>query len=542
MTDDEFNTELLSGDTSIPSLTMVMEQCYGGGFYDELITGATAKRVLISAANGNEPSWGNGFSNAWTTGVAGHTRYTPTTYDRTAETSGDQRVTMLEAFTYANAKDPYAVSQTEHPQKYVSPSGTGSDRYMNDCTGSAAKSVTVTYPNLPGISWEQGSFHELTWDVAAVSGNVKISLMSGTTEKLVIASSVPAIPGSYFWTIPDTQTIGNYKIRVMTADGTTYDYSNNNFGIKAKSANPAENLGNLAFSSNPSGASIYLDGSVSPSGNTPLTIYDVKEGDHRVKVTKSGYYDQSFKVLVTAKTTNILPTWVLDQIPTDLNGDPLDYSPFGGVDVRSDPDGADIWIDMTGDSLPAVNKGMSPAVLQLEPGNYLVYLTKAGYSQSTTQTVNVEKLYPDREPVRLDFTLKKIPDIRAQILIVPQPLNIGRSGYFLAFVRLPTGYKTADVIDGSVSCEGAPALKLIRVKLFPQIFAAVFKRQDLQNVQPGSQVPMSVVGAIRKSGGTVFFGGSTNVKVISKPVTTKEDVDGVITMTDTQIFTKFNKF
>ena len=37
MTDDEFNNELLSGDSSIPSLTIVMEQCYGGGFNDELV-------------------------------------------------------------------------------------------------------------------------------------------------------------------------------------------------------------------------------------------------------------------------------------------------------------------------------------------------------------------------------------------------------------------------------------------------------------------------------------------------------------------------
>jgi len=47
---------------------------------------------------------------------------------------------------------------------------------------------------------------------------------------------------------------------------------------------------------------------------------------------------------------------------------------------------------------------------------------------------------------------------------------------------------------------------------------------------------------VKKNGATVPFSGSTNVNVINKKVTTKEDVDGVMTMPDTQIFTRFNKF
>jgi len=63
---------------------MVMEQCYGGGFKDEFIdypvsispgNGASQDRTLITASMWNEPSWANGFSNAWTTAVAGHDRW-----------------------------------------------------------------------------------------------------------------------------------------------------------------------------------------------------------------------------------------------------------------------------------------------------------------------------------------------------------------------------------------------------------------------------------------------------------------------------------
>ena len=154
--------------------------------------------------------------------------------------------------------------------------------------------------------------------------------------------------------------------------------------------------------------------------------------------------------------------------------------------------------------------------------------------------MKVERLYPEREPVRVEFKLTAKPNVPAKVLIVPNPLNIGRTGYFLAFVKLPTGYKAADVDTGSVYCEGAKARKLVRIKLFPQIFVGIFSRQDLGNYPTGTS-PMKVRGLVKKNGEYNPFLGSDNVKVINKKVTTKEDVDNVMTMTDTQIFTKFNK-
>jgi len=148
----------------------------------------------------------------------------------------------------------------------------------------------------------------------------------------------------------------------------------------------------------------------------------------------------------------------------------------------------------------------------------------------------------DKSGVGSDTAIVTVTEanVVAQVLIVPQPLNIGRTGYFLAFVKLPTGYNAADVDAGSVYCENKQALKLVRINVFPQIFAAVFSRQDLA-VSPGN-IKMTVRGTIRKNGATVPFSGSTNVNVINKKITIKEDVDSVMTMPDTQIFTKFNKF
>ena len=208
--------------------------------------------------------------------------------------------------------------------------------------------------------------------------------------------------GSVYYTVPAAQPTGSYKIRIRGTGGSPTDDSDNAFTITTK---PATNTGSLVFKTNPTGASIYLDGSTTSSGTTAtaLTVSNLVQGDHRVKVTRSGYYDRSYKVTVIAGQTYTCPTWPLELVPT--SGANADFSPFGGMDIRTDPEGADIWIDKTDDAVPAANQGLAPALLYLEPGDYEVYLTKDGYQQSATQTVKVERLYPEREPVRVEFTL-----------------------------------------------------------------------------------------------------------------------------------------
>jgi len=76
--------------------------------------------------------------------------------------------------------------------------------------------------------------------------------------------------------------------------------------------------------------------------------------------------------------------------------------------------------------------------------------------------------------------------------------------------------------------------------VFPQIFVGIFSRQNLGNYPTGTN-QMYVWGLVKKNSEYVPFRGSDTVTVINKKVTTKEDVDNVMTMTDTQIFTKFNK-
>jgi hypothetical protein len=52
--------------------------------------------------------------------------------------------------------------------------------------------------------WDACSVHNITWASNGIS-NVKIGFsMNGGNTYTTVASSVPAIPGSYAWTIPNT--------------------------------------------------------------------------------------------------------------------------------------------------------------------------------------------------------------------------------------------------------------------------------------------------------------------------------------------------
>jgi hypothetical protein len=137
--------------------------------------------------------------------------------------------------------------------------------------------------------------------------------------------------------------------------------------------------------------------------------------------------------------------------------------------------------------------------------------------------------------VNVNFDLTPITPVSAIVKIVPRSLNLKSNGYFMAFVTLPSNYKAADVDTKSVFCEGAQALKLIRHKLFPRTFVAIFRRTDLVDVPTGNSVPMTVTGSIKQTGGNPVFSGTDTIKVISTKAT-KEEYDDSDKWSDDKIF------
>jgi len=122
---ETMNDDILAGHVnSLPAAQFIvtMEQCFSGGFEDDLQT--TTPRIFSSAAAYNELSWAMGdliydeYVYYWISAVRGEDPYgTPVD----ADTNGDGQVTMDEAFIYAEAHD----TASETPQYAENPVGLG---------------------------------------------------------------------------------------------------------------------------------------------------------------------------------------------------------------------------------------------------------------------------------------------------------------------------------------------------------------------------------------------------------------------------------
>jgi hypothetical protein len=122
---EDMNDEVLAGHVnSLPQAQFIftMEQCYSGGFEDDLQT--TSPRIFSSAAAYNEPSYAmsnliyDEYVYYWISAVRGEDPYgNPVN----ADTNGDLQVTMDEAFIYAEDHD----TCSETPQYDENPTGLG---------------------------------------------------------------------------------------------------------------------------------------------------------------------------------------------------------------------------------------------------------------------------------------------------------------------------------------------------------------------------------------------------------------------------------
>jgi len=263
-------------------------------------------------------------------------------------------------------------------------------------------------------------------------------------------------------------------------------------------------------------------------GMPPLT--------YPVKVALSGYYPvgpTNVKVNQGLPTTKSFPLVAVETNDNALRG-------LRHIVVDSVPDEASVIINGA-DSMMVTH-----AEKDVAPGDYDIYVIKDGYKNSVTKHITIpgykqENARCSPVSVKVNFDLVQNTDVTAsKALIIPQPLNIARpDSYLLAFVTLPTGVKAADVVDGKVWCQDAPALKLYRLNTFPQTFAAVFRRGDLVGVSTGKRVPMKIWGVVRTSDGSAMFSAGTNVEVINKKNSPKEDIDNVLKWTALEIFKFF---
>jgi PKD repeat protein len=371
-----------------------MEQCFSGGFIDNFINNyaGTQRRVIATASTGSEPSWGNGFSNAWTSGMARIDEARLPNF-RADITPIDGRISMWEAYNYSVYYDPAALPSLpnhEHPQYNAKNSATlGTTQYLSSCPVQTTPTIKVTTPNA-AESWKKGSTYFITWTQTGLTqSNVNISLWKGTSRQQYIAE-VPASSSRYFWLVPTTlATATDYRINISSV-GTTptvFDRSDTDFGIV-----PATGPGYLWVNTTPVQlATIYIDGVVTGTTNTKLTL---PNGEHNVTVTKADYYSmQSTANVKTDQTSAAI--FVLERI------NEADFYPYGSIVIDSEPHGAEVVIDEDSTGLT------TPASTEIMNGNHAVYVIADGYETPTTKTVYV----PEHGTVNLEFTLTRSPSV-----------------------------------------------------------------------------------------------------------------------------------
>jgi dipeptidyl aminopeptidase/acylaminoacyl peptidase len=130
--------------------------------------------------------------------------------------------------------------------------------------------------------------------------------------------------------------------------------------------------------------------------------------------------------------------------------------------------------------------------------------------------------------------------IPTNIKIVPKTINLGSKGYFLAFITLSEEYKDATIDMKTVSCSGALAVRMMKMKIFPRTVGFVFKTSELKGVESGKRVILPMTGELKNKGITYTFTGADSVKLIRKPRWQPDDIKDVSKVSDDQLFKQYS--
>jgi hypothetical protein len=134
-------------------------------------------------------------------------------------------------------------------------------------------------------------------------------------------------------------------------------------GLTAAVSVTLTTTGSISFASTPSGADIYLDGTLQ-TPKTPTTITNVSVGNHSYILRLSGYNDAAGTVTVTAGLTTTVSVTL---VPTT-----------GSISFASTPSGADIYLDSV---LQAVKTPSTITSVSTGSHTYIIRLT--GYNDAT---------------------------------------------------------------------------------------------------------------------------------------------------------------
>ncbi|MBL7994698.1 PEGA domain-containing protein [bacterium] len=156
---------------------------------------------------------------------------------------------------------------------------------------------------------------------------------------------------------------------------------------KTEKSEPAdEPKGNIQISSTPAGAVIYLD-NVKTENVTPFTIADLDTGLHEIRLSKSGYFDDSVVVRVQDGLT-ATSSFTLTLLTV----------PVGKIFLTSTPAGAAIFLDanptgkITPDTLTSVLVGIHSIKLTLSNYADSTFSVSVSENVTTSQSITMRAL------------------------------------------------------------------------------------------------------------------------------------------------------
>jgi hypothetical protein len=139
-----------------------------------------------------------------------------------------------------------------------------------------------------------------------------------------------------------------------------------------------EPSGHIFVTTVPEKAIVYCDGA--PHDVSPLTISDLRQGEHLISAAKQGYVD-------ACKTVVVRPG---EKVAVELSLEPV----LGLVIVHSEPQGADVEVD-------GAFRGRTPLLMtDLPVGRHRMRISKPGHTGK-----EVEHTVRDRTPARIGVSL-----------------------------------------------------------------------------------------------------------------------------------------
>lgn len=228
----------------------------------------------------------------------------------------------------------------------------------------------------------------------------------------------------------------------------------------SEKSKPRDPKGNIQVSSTPSGADIYLD-NIKTENSTPFTFADLDTGLHEIRLSKSGYFDDSAVVRVEDGLT-ATPSFTLALLST----------PIGRVFLTSTPAGATIFLDGN-----TAGKTTPDTLTSVTVGNHDIKLTLSGYADSifsvtvtenttTSRSITMNALplgniflssTPAGASIFLDNvnSSKMTPDTLKNISSGDHTIKLTLAGYFdtTFTVTVPNAHQT---VSQSITLEALP--------------------------------------------------------------------------------------